>query len=197
MMRGNGAKMGNAEQFHRMMLPLSEGLMHYCLYLSVTRWDAEDLYQDTLLKLWGYYHSRPLLVVSKPLVVTTARRLWIDRYRKQRRYGPMMPLDQLIMTGKGTDYAGLRSLLEWMAAHLSAMQMKMLLLAAVYRNTYQEIAEEMACSVSTVRMSLHRAKRILQLSGQECPQRYEDRVDVERLTSQLMGFGIDQQTRSG
>ncbi len=181
--------MGSNEHFESAVNPLLEGLMRYCLYLSPSRWEAEDLFQDTLLKLLSYFRSHEPPALNKALLATTARHLWIDRHRKRERLGLMIPIEEAELVQRGADYTELRALVEWLAAHLSYKQMRMLLLAEIHRFTYQEIAEEMECTVPSVKMVLHRSKRLLRDARDEQACLKERLPEVELWTSELMSCG--------
>lgn len=191
-MQQGGAAMGSAEHFYSLIRPLQGELMRYCLYLSSSRWEAEDLYQDTLLKLWRYYRTRHFSSITRALLATTAKRLWIDRHRKQERASPAVALEQVLLIGRHNDYAALRAVLEWMSAHLTVRQLRMLVLSEVYRYSYQEIAEEMKCSMSSVRMMLHRSKKLLRAGAAGHPLASMDRSEeIDRWTSELITVGTE------
>jgi RNA polymerase sigma-70 factor (ECF subfamily) len=124
--------------------------------------------------------------MSKALLATTARHLWIDQHRKRVRMAPVMSIEDVRLVERSLDYVELRALVEWLTAHLSEKQMRMLLLAEVYRYTYQEIAEEMNCTVPAVKMVLHRSKRLLRTAGEEQAVRQDRLAEVEQWTRELM-----------
>ena len=170
-------------EFEALIIPHMSELRAYCRRLAASRWEAEDLCQEVLLRLFRSYRSGGSIEHAKPLLYTIARNLWIDAGRRKRlRTDAMEEASELALVE--LSYARARELTEWVAAHLTVREMKMLMLAAVYRYAYREIAEEMNCTVTTVRMALHRAKSVLRAADDAgCEDTGRDRrsTDAARL----------------
>src|SRR4051794_14649352 len=69
-------------------------LVRYCRSLSGNMWEADDLVQDTLIKVMNRCRAEPSLQPNKPYVLRAARNLWIDRCRQKAR-GADVPLREI------------------------------------------------------------------------------------------------------
>ncbi|MFC5652978.1 RNA polymerase sigma factor [Paenibacillus solisilvae] len=138
----------------------------YCFYLTASKWESEDLLQDALLRAFMHYRKTGELRHPRSLLYKIAKNLHIDAHR--RRKGTLLPLDEALQQPYyDPNYASVRGLLEWVAEHLSEREGEMLLLAEVFHYSYQDIADELQCTVPAVKMVLHRSKITLRNSGGE------------------------------
>src|SRR5262245_50678620 len=68
------------------LAPHRPALHAYCFRLTGNVWDAEDLVQDTLLRVFGLLgKSDARLEHPKACLIRTAANLWIDRVRRSAR----------------------------------------------------------------------------------------------------------------
>lgn len=149
-------------EFEAAVGPYLSELRAYCRQLASSKWDAEDLYQESLLRTFEYYRkSDRTLLQPRPLLYKVARNLWIDRTRKLKSQPVPVLAEAADRKEKVMDYADIRGLVEWMAELLEERELSMLFLAAVYQYSYKEIAEAHRCTVPAVRMALHRSKLAL------------------------------------
>ncbi|MBW7454306.1 RNA polymerase sigma factor [Paenibacillus sepulcri] len=151
-------------EFEDVITPHLNHLRTYCFYLTASHWEAEDLRQETLLRAFKHYRSKGDVQYPRSLLYKIARNVYIDAYRRRR--GIMVPIDE---AGEQSycdeNYASVRGLLEWVTEHLSEREVEMLLLAEVFRYSYQDIADELDCTVPAVKMVLHRSKQALRKRG--------------------------------
>jgi len=71
-------------EYEQLLAPHLDDLKRYCLFLTRSKWDGEDLLQDTLLKSLAFFlHTEPYLDI-KPFLFRVAKNLWIDACRKKK-----------------------------------------------------------------------------------------------------------------
>ncbi len=135
-------------------------LEKYCSYLAGSKWDAEDLLQDTLLKAFVYFVKVEPEANMKAFVFRIARNLWIDECRKRRRKRTaLLEMPEPVYTD--SDYAEIRGSLEWLAERFSQRSIEMWLLARYFGYTLQEVADTMDVTVPTVKSVLFRTRAML------------------------------------
>ncbi|WP_239614488.1 RNA polymerase sigma factor [Cohnella mopanensis] len=177
--------MASIPEYERLVIPHLEDLRRYCYYLTKSKWDAEDLCQDTLLKsLIFFYHTEPYLDV-KPFLIRVARNLWIDdcRKRKRRRLA-IADLSKPHYTDN--DYVEVRSAIEWLAERFPRRNIDMWLLFNYFGYTLQEIAKAMSCTISAVKSVLFRTRDQLRNRNAVMENRKVIVLDVERWSRAIM-----------
>ncbi|UVI29507.1 RNA polymerase sigma factor [Paenibacillus spongiae] len=156
------------EEFEEVVKPHFSRLWTYCLYLSATQWEAEDLFQDSLLRAFQHYRKIGAFRHPRSLLYKIARNLSIDAYRKNR--GTLVPLEEGVQASYyDPNYASVRGFMEWLTEQLSEREVDMLLLAEWYGYSYQEIAQHQGCTVPAVKMVLHRSKQTLRNGADKQP----------------------------
>jgi RNA polymerase sigma-70 factor (ECF subfamily) len=146
----------------------------YCLRLTGSIWEAEDLLQDTLLRAFGAIgrgdlhgnHSR----FERPsaYLCQIATNLWIDRVRRNRWQAPA--LDGQPGAGEAaivTPAAG-RALFE----RASPQQRAAVVLKDVFDFTIDEIAEILVTTPGAVKSALHRGRQNLAAEPGTIPPRH-------------------------
>lgn len=152
----------HGDGFESFIEPHLQTLHNHCLYLSGSLWDAEDLVQEVLIKCYQYYQKTGSIRHPSTLLYRMTRNLWIDQLRRHRRHAA--PIEEAAdQPYSDMNYAAARGLVEWLSEHLSEREAYMLLLSEVFSYSYQNIADELQCTVATVRMVLHRSKRTLRI----------------------------------
>lgn len=145
-----------ATVFEALIAPHLPDLRRYCRSLAKSAWDAEDLYQEALLKAFVYFRNVPAERITRSFLLGAARLQWIDRYRKERRRGPA---PERVDRTFDADYAEIRGILEWMAEHVPPRHLEMWLLAEYFGYSMREIANQLETTVPAVKSSLFRTKR--------------------------------------
>lgn len=148
--------------------PHMSELNRYCLFLTGSPWDGEDLFQEALLKSLRYYASSGVITNARPFLFRVARNLWIDEYRQR---GRKRIIAELEWEGEGrvedVRYCEIRSWLEWAAAVLPDRQLVVWLLADYFGYTMNEIGRGLGITMSAVRSLLHRGRERLRSSHEE------------------------------
>ncbi|MFC5404815.1 RNA polymerase sigma factor [Cohnella soli] len=158
---GNGDdRLDAASAYEAWVSPHLLDLKKYCYYLAGSRWDAEDLLQDTLLKSLVYIVQAEPRANMKPFIFRIARNLWIDDYRR-RKNKRSMALDVPETTHTDSNYAEIRGSLEWLAERFPRRSIEMWLLFNYFGYSMQEVAEALGVTVSSVKSSLFRTRDML------------------------------------
>lgn len=125
---------------------------------------AEDLLQETYLRVTRALSERPIDHLE-PFVFQTARNLALDHLRARRIQGrtlledvPMAVVENVAApTSSAEDAAHAEQLLERLNLslnQLSPRQQRIFILSRLHGHSYQEIAEELRVSLSTVQKEL-------------------------------------------
>jgi RNA polymerase sigma-70 factor (ECF subfamily) len=171
--------------YETLVTPHLDDMRNYCYYLTKSKWDGEDLFQETLLKsLVFFLHTEPYLDL-KPFLMRVARNLWIDDCRKkQRRRRALTESPKVYHTDN--DYVEVRSAIEWLAERFPRRNIDMWLLFHYFGYSMQEIAEDMNCSISAVKSVLFRTRDMLRNRHGLAEHRKVIHLDVERWSRAIM-----------
>jgi len=66
-------------KFNDVIAPDREALWRYCMLLTKSPWDAEDLMQETLLKAYASLAQLFQPIYPKPYLFRIASNTWIDQ----------------------------------------------------------------------------------------------------------------------
>jgi RNA polymerase sigma-70 factor (ECF subfamily) len=171
--------------YEALVTPHLDDLRKYCFYLTKSKWDGEDLFQEVLLKsLMFFMHTEPYLDV-KPFLLRVARNLWIDdcRKRQRRRLAQAVPL-KVFYTDN--NYVEVRSAIEWLAERLPRRSIDMWLLFRYFGYTMQEIADDTSCSIAAVKSVLFRTRDLLRNCQNLTNNRKVIHLEVERWSRAVM-----------
>lgn len=178
-------KADGSGRLHEWLAAMRPPLLRYCLRLTGSRWEAEDLVQDAMVRLLQSA-ERPEREIGFRYVCRTARNLWIDRCRRSNRVKVMARTDaaELAADGDGEEAGGrgsakrregrafaagsahatmdVRENLEELAWRLSPKPFVILLLMDVFDFTAKETAAWLGGTEVSVQVALSRARRRLQ-----------------------------------
>jgi len=177
--------MGALPDYERMVAPHLVELRKYCGYLAKSKWDADDLFQETLLKSLVFFRHTEPRVEIKPFLVRVARNLWIDECRKRRRRRLALAEQQPADCAED-DYAEVSGTVEWLAERFPKRNIEIWLLFYYFGYTMQEIARAMNCTVSAVKSLLHRTREMLRDRNGLSARRKAVRLDVERWSRAIL-----------
>ena len=152
--------------FRNDVLPLKDKFFRLALRLTRNREEAEDIVQDTLLRLWN---KRNEIIQGsqgvESLGFTICRNLALDHLQKKEQqnvaFDPLLheqadssaAPDQTLIEKEG------RSLVEQIVEQLPEKQRTVIQLRDVEGKEYKEIAEIMQISEADVKVSLFRARQ--------------------------------------
>jgi RNA polymerase sigma-70 factor (ECF subfamily) len=142
--------------FLRLIEPVRPDLWRYCLRLTGSAWDAEDLVQETLMKAYARLTWwEP--VDARPYLFRIASNAWIDGLRKRR--AETVELDEARATAADTaDPAETWAAMEHLVAALPPRQRVVFLLTQVFDFTAGEAAAMLGMTEGGVKAALHRAR---------------------------------------
>lgn len=129
-------------------------LYRYCLRLSHCPWTAEDLVQETLMKVIIIKRSQPERTLTFSFLCTVAKNLFIDEKRRQR---DVIPFEEAFhgKVDKSLMYDGL---VESLLSTLPIKQAMLITLKDVFQFTSKEIASMLRTSDESIKTALHRAR---------------------------------------
>lgn len=187
---------GSQLEYEALILPHLSTLHKYCSYLTQSKWDEEDLVQDTLYKSYVYYLRNPYMKEAKSFLLCIARNTWIDQYRRKKSQQSSAALWHEPVTYVDSDYAEVISTLEWLSERLPERNIRMWLLAEYFDYSMQEIADDMNTTMPTVKSVLFRTRDLLR--GNRKPRRQQViQLNVEKWCKAVMRERPQDLLRSG
>lgn len=151
-------------------------ILRYCRALTGNSWEADDLAQDTIVRVLDRVNTEPDMVLTKPYVFRAARNLWIDRCRRRQRHGSVSYRDNVgEQEGTGDEALITRELLEQLMHRLSPKPFVIVLLCDVFGMTARETGNCIQMTEGTVQVALSRARKKLR----ELAQSGDDDVAVQ------------------
>ncbi|MDM5227372.1 RNA polymerase sigma factor [Cytobacillus sp. NJ13] len=132
-------------------------LYKYCLSLTSSEWLAEDLTQETMIRLIKIREKEPDRVMNITFLYTIARNIFIDEKRKRTE----ILTDPHELFAKSWDFTEWDSLLEILYSTLPLRQAMLITLKDVFQYTSEEIAAMLRVSNESIKIALHRARTSL------------------------------------
>jgi RNA polymerase sigma factor (sigma-70 family) len=139
---------------------LQASIHRYCLSLTGSKWDADDLAQDTWLKgmraAIDSSHNNP-----EALLLRIAKNTWIDQIRRQNQYERIIKQDIHLETMLDNSSLELEEALFSLIRHLSPLQRIVFLLRDALDYSIVETAELLNTTTGAIKAALHRAREAL------------------------------------
>ncbi|MGE0824661.1 MAG: sigma-70 family RNA polymerase sigma factor [Candidatus Binatia bacterium] len=169
--------------FEQWALPHKDHLYSACLYLTRNKDDAEDLFQETYLRAFRFFHQFTPGTNCRAWLLTIMHNAYRNRYPQQQRAARTLEFSDaereyektLFSTGEAHRGDPEEVLLTHMVADEITEAIRSLpeeyrstfLLVDVEELTYEEAADVLGCPIGTIRSRLSRARRFLHktLSG--------------------------------
>jgi RNA polymerase sigma-70 factor, ECF subfamily len=159
------------EQFKTIMMPHTDVLFNYALYLTNNREQASDLLQETYLKAFRFFDKFEPGTNAKAWLYRIMKNTFINDYRRTHRQPEIVEFDEQISPYQMTEGMNdLRDKMESgmfddeMAEAIASLPEKfksVVVLRDIEDMPYDEIAAILSIPVGTVRSRLHRARSIL------------------------------------
>ena len=153
--------------FKNDVLPLKDKLFRLALRITSNREEAEDIVQDTLMKLWNQRNEWSAIRNMETYSMTVCRNLALDAISKSERHNISLDetahdqpdtsrmQDEVLMRQQQMDR--IRAIIQ----QLPEKQRTIILLRDIEEKSYQEIAEIMGINLSDVKVNLFRARQTL------------------------------------
>ncbi|WP_144510801.1 RNA polymerase sigma factor [Bacillus sp. FJAT-22090] len=148
------------EEFEMAIQPYTHDLRKYCLSLANTKWDGEDLLQETLLKAYESWMKKPKQM-AKAYLYRIASNTWIDKHRK-RKVAEDMKYD--LSSIKSEDKSATESLslaINVLLNQLTAKQRAIVLFIFGFGYTAKQTADLLSVTEGSIKAALHRARKAL------------------------------------
>lgn len=179
------------KQTHAELLKALPSLLKYCLKLTGSTWEAEDLVQSTCLQLLGKLPLQDTDLNWEAYLIRSARNIWIDRIRRQaagQRATSRLNIKTAYQDRYGMDIElALSALIQW----LPSWQRTVFLLREILQYKTSEAAELLGTTEGAVKAALARARASLGNSKQRYSERFplpEDQEGKELLKAYLSAF---------
>ena len=141
---------------------LQAALRRYCLSLTQSHWDAEDLAQDTWIKALGYLKN-PGSRNMEALLLRIAKNTWIDTLRRKTVFTRILRLQQpgieAVPDNRGS--SEIEAAFQALAEQLSPLQRAVFLIRDVFGHSAQEAADMLNTTEGAVKAALYRARQSL------------------------------------
>ena len=147
--------------FRTTVLPLSDRLYRLALRITMNKAEAEDVVQDTLLKVWECREDWNQINNLEAFAIATCRNRALDVVKRAGR--DTENLDEMSHFSSQTPHEQLEareeiSLVRRLMDSLPEVQRTIMLLRDIEGKTYQEIAQTLEISETQVKVYLHRAR---------------------------------------
>ena len=149
--------------FRTTVLPLGDRLFRLALRITMNRAEAEDVVQDTLLKVWELRSEWGQINNLEAFAIATCRNRALDVLKRAGRN--TKSLDEVDNTQLSTlnsqrslEAREQLSLVRRLMDGLPELQRSIMLLRDIEGKNYQEIAEALDISETQVKVYLHRAR---------------------------------------
>jgi RNA polymerase sigma factor (sigma-70 family) len=139
---------------------LQSVLKRYCLSLTESGWDAEDLTQDTWLKaIRMLKDAQPANLEAYLLRI--AKNTWIDQSRRKTVLNRILKSEKSKVTMPDNGSFEIESAFHALMKHLSPLQRAVFLLRDVFGYSISEAAVMLNMTEGAVKAALHRARHSL------------------------------------
>ncbi|MFI8684904.1 RNA polymerase sigma factor [Rossellomorea sp. NPDC077527] len=139
-------------------------LYRYCLKLTGSTWEAEDLVQETLLKVYPLKKQDPDRAFTFSFLYTVAKNLFIDGKRKKRESFTLH--EEIYGVYDPSEFEGL---IEILLSALPLQQGMLITLKDVFNYTTKEIAAMLRVSDEFIKTALHRSRKKLTAVNEDTP----------------------------
>ena len=146
------------EDFYHIVLPLRDGLLRYALKLTSGSPDADDLVQETMLRLWDMHPRLDRGDNLRALAVTMVRNRFYDTQRHSQHSRALTPDDDRAIDDRRAEQRDEAQLIRIIVDHLPPLQQRLLRMKEIEGYTAEEIMHITGCSSGALRKNLSRAR---------------------------------------
>ncbi|MBO4661651.1 MAG: RNA polymerase sigma factor [Bacteroidaceae bacterium] len=155
--------------FKNDILPLKDRLFRLALRITLNRQEAEDVVQDTLLKMWARREEWSNVNSLEAMAVTICRNQALDYTKKAGRSNMSIDVDRdspIVANDPSVQMENKEglSMARAMINDLPEVQRSIMVLREVEGQSFATIADELGMNESQVRVYLHRARQKIKKS---------------------------------
>lgn len=157
------------------LMPHADALYNFCYHLAGNEEDANDLFQEAMMKAWRFIERYEEGTNPKAWLFTIAKNAFINEYRKRTNRPHQVELQDYVthQDSEDTPLTGNLDMREEMFKYLMGDEVTLainslavdfrtvILLADIEDFKYDEIASILDVPIGTVRSRLHRARNEL------------------------------------
>ena len=148
----------NHEDFEKLVSPYLQSLHSYCHYVTRSKWDAEDLMQETLVKLYQR-STKQHIPMSKAYLHRIASNAWIDRVRK-KKVDEVLTDHEIESIDKHQPVSSATALaINVLLKTCTPKQRVVFMLVDAFNYSAQEAAHVLGETEGAVKANLHRARK--------------------------------------
>ncbi len=147
------------------VLPLKDKLFRLAWRITLNKEDAEDIVQDTLVKVWNQREEWSAIQNPEAYSITICRNLALDRSKRAAQSNLRLTPDKgenihdpRPIADETMSHSETLSLVRKAMDELPELQRTMMLLRDIEGKTYREIADLLAVPETQVKVYLHRAR---------------------------------------
>lgn len=133
--------------------------------LTGTPWDADDLYQETIIKAMKAKKTFLQHPTPKAYLFRIASNAWIDECRKRKADIGLPDNHENIVFNTDTYSVDVSDCLEYLVTAIPPFQAVAVLLVDVFNYTTREVARMLGNTEGAVKAALHRARKRLSTAG--------------------------------
>ncbi len=146
------------EDFYHIILPLRDDLLRYALKLTSGSPDADDLVQETMLRLWDMHPRLGSGDNLRALAVTMVRNRFYDSQRHSQHSRALTPADDRAVDDRRAELRDEAQLIRIIVDHLPPLQQRLFRMKEIEGYTAEEIMAITGCSPDALRKNLSRAR---------------------------------------
>ena len=151
--------------FRNDVLPLKDKLFRLALRITLNREDAEDMVQETLLRLWRHMQEGREIDNAEAMAMTVCRNLCLDHKERMEQRNVSYDEEQhdradlTLSPAEQMESEERFSVLHQLIDSLPEKQRTALQLRDIEGHSYREIANVMGISESDVKVNIFRARQ--------------------------------------
>lgn len=146
------------KEFEMAIMPYMHDLRKYCLSLTNTKWDGEDLAQETLVKAYESWMKAPKQM-EKAYLYRIASNTWIDKHRKRKIDEDMNHDLSTLKLEDGPSTESLIPVINALLNRLTAKQRAIVLFVFGFGYSPKETASLLSVTEGSIKAALHRVRK--------------------------------------
>jgi RNA polymerase sigma factor (sigma-70 family) len=158
-------------------------LYRHCLKLTGSPWTAEDLTQETIMKVYSLKKTEPLREFSISFLYAVSKNLFIDEVRKKKEVTSF----QEELHQYRVDFTDCEGLMEELLLRLPIRQAILMTLKDVFEYRSQEIADMLRVSNESVKTALSRSRSSLRQKQEIEEAQFQHEPPTKELLKELAG----------